>query len=83
LTRALARELGPAVRVNAVAPGAIAWPESGVLAEADVQAQIVARTPLQRIGNVADIAQAVHFLLVAPFVSGQILAVDGGRSVVL
>jgi len=83
LTRALARELGPAVRVNAVAPGAIAWPESGVLAESEVQAQIVARTPLQRSGNVDDIAQAVHFLLVAPFVSGQILAVDGGRSVVL
>jgi pteridine reductase len=83
LTRALARELGPNVRVNAVAPGAIAWPETGVLAEPAVQAEIVARTPLQRIGSVDDIAQAVHFLAVAPFVSGQVLAVDGGRNVVL
>lgn len=83
LTRALARELGPRVRVNAVAPGAIAWPESGVLAQADVQAEILARTPLHRVGDVADIAQAVHFLLTAPYVSGQVLAVDGGRSVVL
>lgn len=83
LTRALARELGPAVRVNAVAPGAIAWPESGVLTDPALQAQIVARTPLQRIGTVDDIARAVQFLLGASFVSGQILAVDGGRSVIL
>jgi len=54
-----------------------------VLAESAVQLEIVARTPLQRIGNVDDIAQAVLFLLLAPFVSGQILALDGGRSVVL
>jgi pteridine reductase len=83
LTRALARELGPRVRVNAVAPGAIAWPESGVLAEPGVQAEILKRTPLQRIGDVDDIAHAVYYLLTAPFVSGQVLAVDGGRSVVL
>jgi len=83
LTRALARELGPRVRVNAVAPGAIAWPESGALADAAVQKDIVARTPLQRIGTADDIAGAVHYLLSASFVTGQILAVDGGRSVVL
>lgn len=83
LTRALARELAPRVRVNAVAPGPIAWPEAGMLAEAPVQADIVARTPLQRIGDMDDIAQAVHFLITAPFVTGQVLAVDGGRSVVL
>jgi pteridine reductase len=83
LTRGLARELGPRVRVNAVAPGAIAWPESGVLADAAMQADILARTPLKRIGNVDDIASAVRFLLTAPFVTGQVLAVDGGRSVVI
>jgi pteridine reductase len=83
LTRGLARELAPHVRVNAVAPGAIAWPADGVLAQAQVQADIVARTPLGRIGSADDIAAAVHYLLLAPFVTGQVLAVDGGRSVVL
>lgn len=84
LTRALARELAPQVRVNAVAPGAIAWPESGVLAAPAMQRQILARTPLRRIGAPEDIAAAVHFLLAeAPFVTGHVLAVDGGRSIVL
>ncbi|RPI45729.1 MAG: pteridine reductase [Betaproteobacteria bacterium] len=83
LTRSLARELGPHVRVNAVAPGAIAWPEEGILAEPLVQADIVARTPLRRIGSIDDIASAVHYLLTAPFITGQVLAVDGGRSVVM
>jgi pteridine reductase len=84
LTRALARELAPAVRVNAIAPGAIAWPEGGALADAKVQSEIVRRTPLGRIGSPADIAEAVHFLLArAPFVTGHVLAVDGGRSIVL
>jgi pteridine reductase len=84
LTRALARELAPQVRVNAVAPGAIAWPEDGALAEPGVQAEILRRTPLGRIGSPEDIASAVHYLVAeAPFVTGQVLAVDGGRSVVL
>ena len=83
LTRALAREMGPRVRVNAVAPGAIAWPEEGILSEPSVQADIVARTPLRRIGAPDDIASAVHYLLIAPFVTGQVLAVDGGRSVMM
>jgi len=83
LTRALALELGPRVRVNAVAPGAIAWPETGALADRAVQKDIVARTPLQRIGVADDIAGAVHYLLTAPFVSGQILAIDGGRNLVM
>ena len=83
LTRALARELAPRVRVNAVAPGAIAWPEHGVLTEPWLQADIVARTPLGRIGSPEDIASAVHYLLLAGFITGQVLAVDGGRSVVL
>jgi len=82
LTRALALELAPEVRVNAVAPGAIAWPEDGKFDNAE-RARIVATTPLGRIGNPADIAQAVHFLATAPFVTGQTVAVDGGRSVFL
>lgn len=82
LTRALALELAPEVRVNAVAPGAIAWPEDGKFDNAE-RARIVATTPLGRIGDPADIAQAVHFLASAPFVTGQTVAVDGGRSVFL
>lgn len=84
MTRGLAMELGPRVRVNAVAPGAIAWPESGSLAEPAVQADILRRTPLARIGSPEDIAGAVDFLLTdAPYITGQVLAVDGGRSVVM
>jgi len=83
-TRGLAAELGPRVRVNAVAPGAIAWPESGELAKPSVQDEILRRTPLERIGRPDDIAKAVEFFLVgSPYVTGQILAVDGGRSVVM
>jgi pteridine reductase len=82
LTRSLALELAPAVRVNAVAPGAIAWPEDGQFDPAE-RARIVATTPLARIGEPEAIAEAVHFLATAAFVTGQVLAVDGGRSVFL
>ena len=82
LTRALALELGPAVRVNAVAPGAIAWPEDGQFSPTERE-RIVATTPMSRLGSPEEIARAVHFLATAPFVTGQILAVDGGRSVYL
>jgi pteridine reductase len=82
MTRALALELGPAVRVNAVAPGAIAWPEDGQFPPPE-RGRIVATTPLARLGKPEEIAQAVHFLATASFVSGQVLAVDGGRSVFL
>jgi pteridine reductase len=82
LTRSLALELAPAVRVNAVAPGAIAWPEDGQF-EPGERERIVATTPLRRTGNADEIAQAVHFLCTAPFVTGQVLAVDGGRSIFL
>jgi pteridine reductase len=80
LTRALALELAPAVRVNGVAPGAIAWPEDGQFEPAERE-RIIAGTPLARIGTPEEIAHAVHFLACAQFVTGQILAVDGGRSV--
>jgi pteridine reductase len=82
LTRALAVELAPDVRVNGVAPGAIAWPEDGQLDAAERQ-RILATTPLARIGTPEDIAQAVHFLACAPYVTGQVVAVDGGRSLFL
>ena len=82
LTRSLALELAPGVRVNAVAPGAIAWPEDGQFDPGERE-RIVATTPLRRIGNPDEIAQAVHFLCTAPFVTGQVLAVDGGRSIFL
>ena len=82
LTRSLALELAPGVRVNAVAPGAIAWPEDGQF-EPGERERIVATTPLRRTGNADEIAQAVHFLCTAPFVTGQVLAVDGGRSIFL
>lgn len=80
LTRALALELAPEVRVNAIAPGAIAWPEDGQF-EPRERERIVAATPLARIGSPEEIARAVHFLATASFVTGQVLAVDGGRSV--
>lgn len=80
LTRALAVELAPLVRVNAVAPGTVAFPEDWDLA---ARADTLARIPLGREGDVFDVARAVHFLATQPYVTGQVLAVDGGRSVML
>ncbi len=80
LTRALALELAPRVRVNGVSPGAIAWPEDGQFPEPE-RARILSTTPLARTGGPDDIARAVQFLATAPYVTGQILAVDGGRSI--
>lgn len=80
LTRALAIELAPQVRVNAVAPGPILWPESSLFDEAE-RAAIIAHTLLERAGSPQDIARAVHYLLEdAPYVTGQVINVDGGRS---
>ena len=79
MTRALARELGPDLRVNGVSPGAILWPENEP-GEAEKRV-ILSRTALGRLGEPEDIASAVVYLaLDAPYVTGQILAVDGGRS---
>jgi pteridine reductase len=78
-TRFLAKEMAPEIRVNGVAPGAILWPERPM--EDAQQAEILSRIPLQRIGDPDDIARAVLFFVRdAPYVTGQILAVDGGRS---
>lgn len=80
LTRALAIELAPLVRVNGVSPGAIEWPEDGQFPPEEREA-IVRHTLLQRVGSPQDIAGAVRFLMLdAPYITGQILAVDGGRS---
>lgn len=83
MTRSLARELGPDVRVNAVAPGPVLWPEDGSFDELSRQ-RIISHTPLKREGSPEDIAGAVHFLLAeAPYVTGVTLDVDGGRSITL
>lgn len=82
LTKALARELGPEIRVNAIAPGVILWPESD-LDEMSKQ-RIISRTPLKRSGDTDDVARTVLFFIRdASFITGQILAVDGGRWVVM
>jgi pteridine reductase len=80
LTKSLARELGPEIRVNAIAPGPVLWPEGNF--DTALQSEIVAKTALKRSGSPDDIARAaLFFMSEAPFVTGQILAVDGGRSV--
>lgn len=80
LTRSLARDLAPAVRVNGVAPGAILWPEDG-LAES-TRASIVRQIPMKRIGSPEDIAGCVLYLARdAQYITGQVIAVDGGRSI--
>jgi pteridine reductase len=80
LTRSLAKDLGPHVRVNGVAPGAILWPDEGM--SDPLRAAIIKQTALKRSGEPEDIANTVLFLVRdAPYVTGQIIAVDGGRSV--
>lgn len=76
LTECLALELAPAVRVNAVAPGTVLWPESY---SASVRRKLAARIPLRRAGTPEDVAAAVRYLAEAPFVTGAVLPVDGGR----
>ncbi len=79
LTLSLAKDLGPEVRVNGVAPGAILWPEEGMSDK--LKEGILKRVPLKRVGEPADIARTILFLTRdAPYVTGQIIAVDGGRS---
>lgn len=84
LTRALALELAPDVRVNGVSPGAIIWPDGGSAFSVAERERIIAQTPLNHVGSTEDIARAVKYLVLdAPFVTGQILAVDGGRSIAM
>ena len=79
LTRSLARELGPDIRVNAIAPGPVLWPERD--RDAALKAEIIANTALKRAGSPEDIARTAYFFAAeAPYVTGQVIAVDGGRS---
>lgn len=80
LTRSLARELGPQIRVNGIAPGPVLWPEEPL--EEDLKLEIINKTALKRLGTPQDIARTALFLAKdAPYVTGQIIAVDGGRSI--
>ena len=79
LTLSLAKDLAPEVRVNGVAPGAILWPEDGISEQS--KASILEQVPLKRPGSPEDIAGCVAYLVGAPYVTGQIVAVDGGRSI--
>jgi pteridine reductase len=82
LTKALAQEMAPHVRVNAVAPGVIVWPETEVWLDEEERRKIIAHTLLKREGEPDDIARTVAFLIQdAPYITGQIISVDGGRSV--
>jgi pteridine reductase len=80
LTRSLARELGPEIRVNGIAPGPVLWPEGEM--DAELKREIIGKTALQRHGTPQDIARTALFLARdAPYITGQIIAVDGGRSI--
>lgn len=82
LTRSLALELAPEVRVNGVSPGPVLWPEDEIWQDAAMREHIISRTLLKRVGEPDDIARTVAFLIAdAPFITGQIIAVDGGRSI--
>lgn len=81
MTRSLARELAPKIRVNGIAPGAILWPEDNSPLDQDAKQALLAKIPLGRKGDADDIAETAWFLArSSPYVSGQIIAVDGGRS---
>ena len=82
LTRGLAQEMAPYVRVNAVAPGVILWPENDLWEDETQRRKIVAHTLLKREGEPDDIARTVAFLIQdAPYITGQVISVDGGRSI--
>ena len=81
LTKSLAHELSPEVRVNAVAPGPVQWPENNPQFDEVYRQRVISQTLLKKIGEPNDIAKAVKFLVAdAPFITGHVLAVDGGRS---
>lgn len=78
MTRALARALGPAVRVNAIAPGAVLLPDGW---DEETATRLASTTPLRRIGEPQDVVDALLYLATSPYVTGQTLIVDGGREV--
>jgi pteridine reductase len=77
LTRCLARSLAPDITVNAVAPGTISFPDDAP----EIAEDYIRKAPLQRTGTPEDISNAVMYLVQAPFVTGHVLVVDGGRSI--
>jgi pteridine reductase len=82
LTKGLAQEMAPLVRVNAVAPGVISWPDDEEWQDEERLSKIVAHTLLKREGQPDDIARTVQFLIAdAPYITGQVICVDGGRSI--
>ncbi len=78
VTRSLAKEMAPEVRVNGIAPGAILWPEANITESA--KQEILEQVPLARPGSPADLADCLMYLVRARYVTGQVIAVDGGRS---
>jgi pteridine reductase len=82
LTKSLALELGPEIRVNGVSPGVNVWPEGQNQIDLDKQTKMIAKIPLKRVGTPQDIAEAVKFLLANDYITGQIISVDGGKSLV-
>ena len=81
LTKSLAQELSPEIRVNAVAPGPVMWPENNPQFDEVYRQRVISQTLLKRIGEGDDVAKAVRFLIQdAPFITGQVIAIDGGRS---
>ena len=81
LTKSLAHELAPDIRVNAVAPGPVQWPEDNPQFDEVYRQRVISQTLLKRMGEPQDVAKAVKFLIAdAPFITGHVLAVDGGRS---
>ena len=81
LTKSLAQELGPEIRVNAVAPGPVLWPDKSIEFDETYRKKVISQTMLKKVGDADDIAKAVEFLLLnAPFITSHILNVDGGRS---
>ena len=80
LTKSLAKDLSPDIRVNAVAPGAILWPESNHEFDDRYREKVISQTLLKKTGSPEDISKAIEFLLLhAPYITGQTICIDGGR----
>ncbi len=81
LTKSLAKELAPDIRVNGIAPGNILWPNKNETATSEEKKDAIKKIAMQRQGSLNDITQAVIYLADAPYITGQIITVDGGRSI--
>ncbi len=80
LTKSMALELAPEIRVNGISPGANIWPEGQNQIDSEKQIKLVAKIPLKRVGEPEDIADSIKFLLDNTYITGQIIAIDGGKS---